>query len=250
MKEGIKMDKTSIMPMIEKKLKDEFCNMKLLDNPRISELEGIFLKLSERFGSILEDSGDGYYAPNLFNRAYYLLYMANILRVVQDGIEVELPEYKTDEYSKKEKLKYEMVPNKYLKRTQIIEEKDKIDEKIKVSVSLINEEGIELQRIVDIRKGNLADTKTAVYERTPGNPTVIRRTSDGRNDEVFYDMGSLLRIENIVANKENKIGKEEIKELTTEQKEKIIEDNKKSKYAQGISRMLGIAVTKPIDTSR
>lgn len=50
------MDRISLMPIIEKKLKNEFCNSNLLKNPRINELSHILVKLSENYGNILDSS--------------------------------------------------------------------------------------------------------------------------------------------------------------------------------------------------
>lgn len=238
-----------LIPIINKKLTDNFCIQGIMNNPRTSELNNVLIRLAERFGSIIEDMTAPSYREQINERAYYLLYMANVINVVDRNIEVDLPEIRNENCYKKETIKYELAANGYLKRTHTITERTKTNERIRVSVSLMNEDGLEMQRITDIRDSK-SGAETKVYERLKSNPNIIRKTRDGQNDEEFYDIRAAKNFANLGTKNGTRIQKEQIRDLTIGERESILNNCKDSVYINGINKILGKAKIKPADTGR
>lgn len=236
------MKSISLIPMINKKLSDKFCSRRIMDNPRMSEVDDVLLSIAINYGTMLEERSllDPYFMRKLQDRAYHLLHMSNIIEVVGGNLRVTMPVSTRmgSEYSRSEVIDYEPIQEGYLKRTHSITEKDSASKsKETVSVSIINEDGIEIERRTTVKEG--LEDKTLVYQRMIGNPNIVKRTTDGIHEETFYDMTKSNKFENLVALKETKIPKEEVKPMNEEQQRIILENNKYSDYIEGIKKIVG-----------
>lgn len=246
------MKSISLIPMINKKLSDEFCSRRIMDNPRMTEVDDILLSIAINYGTMLEERSllDPYCMGKLQDRAYHLLYMSDIIEVVGVNLRVTMPvsTRMDSEYSRSEVIDYEPVQEGYLKRTRRITEKDSSKNKESISVSIINGDGIEIERRTTVREGS--EETTFVYQRIIGNPNVVKRTTDGIHEETFYDMTKSNKFEDLVDLEETKIDKEQIKPMNEEQKRSILENNRYSDYIEGIKKIIGKQKTVDENTER
>ena len=108
--------------------------------------------------------------------------------------------------------------------------------------------GIEISRNIEMlqRDDERVKTTYSYKDRIKDKPNIIKITNNSKptkeNGKVsYYDISKSSNIQNLDENDEDKIDESDIKELTSKEKEKIIERINPI-YKQGMGQLLGIGI--------
>ena len=217
-----------LVGMVLEELKRSWANNMILENPRSIEISEPVIEVGEQFGMIIHVSMGITYRMKMASRLEYLLNSKMIEVDDQGRVIVNMPKKVPEEIE--EMRIYEPTKNMGLKRTIEIKERGTITQ---TSTSYMDENGIETNREVYKRsKGKIN------LERMTRYPHIVKAIINGK--EEYFDISKLNRPENIDIEGGVKITKEEIAEIDSVDKLRLVQKAQYTVYEDGIKELYGI----------
>lgn len=216
--------------MLEKELKERNVNNNILQNPRIKEIGDVIISLLKQMGDIRPDLYAPLYESQMKSRLAVLLQTTNCIIVDENGsININVEEFNMKYLNKsegKDCITFEMLADETtLARTS----KNDKDGKI---ISIFNQMGIEKGKKVE------KDEKTLMITRLKEYSHIVEVSKD--EEKKYYDISQTEHPEDIQIEGAIEITKDQIKELDSISKIRMIDKVKYTPYKEGVKVMYDI----------
>lgn len=241
------MKQNYLLPAIQRKLESDgkYISRGILGNPRVTEINDITTQYVKSMGNLfMYDPFTATYEKALNQMMDYFLQDSSYIETDKYGaMQVNLPEYIDSEHdiTKKEYLRYKVDEEGKISRTRerIQTERASIQEKLK-EISCYDEFGIELQREATEEKQNRQ--RRVKYVRLDGKPHIVQIIDLDTGEERYIDIRDSEHFEDLDLFNATQVKKDEIVDLTSAEKMRIIERTSNSVYGEGIRKILGMQI--------
>lgn len=237
-------------------LKRKHCNSSLLRNPRTIE------DLADQ----LEKYCIHWYSPKMphvsdiesekciLPRIKMLVYNDHHFKVTDKGnILVSLPLLQEDDrgnYETQKDIQYNNLTEGMIEKVIIFDKRRYGIDKLFKSIRYVyDKNGIETEREIEKLKREEEYSRTIYFfkERLPNNPHIIKITANSKPTKVngrvsYYDIRQSRQIEDLSQKKGKKIEEKDIRGLTEEEQQEVLQRQKNPIYQQGIKKLMGIGI--------